>query len=140
MKTKFDFFESEIHQELPKLKYITDSTGVLMYQSQSMGIIPGFEKYAAEIENFTGLKAVYMMINCIPPGIEVGTHTDTLVGGQFQRYHIALETNAECYLELEEEAIHVKLHEWCGPISYWLPHRVGNRGTTERTHLIVDLK
>lgn len=147
MQSKLNLIELlEYALELP---YKKDDTGVLMALGQSAGLpLAKFIIAIVEIEDHTGLKAVHMMVNVIPPGVSVGEHIDTLkpsqkLGSQpkMQRWHLPLKTNPDCgFWEEGGTTVNMPYGQWYGPILYWKKHKVWNHGTTDRVHLIIDLE
>ena len=55
------------------------------------------------------------------------------------RLHIPLQTNPQAVLEIEKQAFHLGLNEvWCLDTSGL--HAAYNDGTTDRIHLVIDVK
>ncbi len=122
-----------------------DGSKVIMYARQGAGL-PKLPEVIAEIEGITELKAIHLMVNILPVGVTVPVHRDFLPDYNgfrwpiFERWHLPLDTNPQCWIEYSGHRYHQQLMEWDGPIPYWIPHQIGNYGETNRTHLIVDLE
>lgn len=129
------------------LQFVEDDSKVLMANRQSGGIPEHlrkmFEKEIKEIESLTGKKAIHIMLNILPARGEhdltlVPMHTDTVIGNP-DRYHLPLKTSEHCFFWDEVNGFQfMKVGQWY-KVDYRLRHTIGNFGTTERTHLIVDL-
>ena len=53
------------------------------------------------------------------------------------RVHIPIQTNAEVEFAVEGRPLPMGEGE-CWYINFNLPHRIHNRGTTDRVHLVID--
>jgi hypothetical protein len=132
-------------QEIGSLEYTRDDTGVLMSNAQSlftahMRRLREVTLAVAEIEFERMLECAYVMVNIVPPGIEVPSHTDTLKRPA-ERWHLPLLSNDACgYWDGVDGHAHMDVGSWTGPVPYHLEHRIWNLGVTERIHLVVDLE
>ncbi len=146
LKSKVSF-EGVNWQELP---WLLDDSGVKMLVGPSQRrhtivmCVPGVKDAVKEIEEITGANVVNVMINLVPPGIEVPVHTDTLlpIGGVarpiIERWHLPILTNPTSAWWGEDGPVHMSQGIWFGPVKYWRDHHVYNQGTTDRVHLVVD--
>lgn len=125
------------------LEWTVDGTSVLMGNGQSAGIpvhIMRLCKAAiCEVGAFRSKTPRHVMINRLPSGIHVPVHTDNVLDNP-ERWHLPLVTNPKhCYhWDIKEGIRHLKIGQWHW-IDYTIPHAIGNFGTKERVHLIVDL-
>ena len=141
-----DSFKSNLFglvERIKKLSFKRDDTGVLMAYAQSSKIDSKFRDVAAEIAALARLKAAYLCINIIPPGVRVPEHTDALKPYEkvlkFKRYHLPVLTNLDCKIKDFDGERHMPVGFWTGPIKYWEPHSTWNNGKVERIHVVVDL-
>lgn len=137
-------------EECLKLTYKRDSTGVLMAEGYGQWcdipeMPPTIKEAVDGIALARRLKPIHVMVNRVEPGIKVPVHVDQVrrvKDGPFcqlERWHYAVQTNPLAWLEWQGDRIHLDLNTWGGPYKYWLPHALGNDGTEERIHLVVDL-
>lgn len=156
MKTKVDLVG--LAKEIRELDYIVDGSKALMafnpctktkdiFEESTENEFPLLKLIILEICEYCKAEALYIMINIIPPGVIVPTHTDTLKSHsefgdrpKLQRYHLPITTNDKCYwYDLITGKIQMEAGIWYGPVPYWVEHNVENLGETERIHLVVDL-
>jgi hypothetical protein len=79
-----------------------------------------------------------VLIVRLPPGGALDPHIDQgAYAEHFTRYHVALRTNEDCALVVDDEPQHMAAGE-----AWWFEHRkthsAFNRGSVERIHLILD--
>lgn len=77
----------------------------------------------------------------LAPGGEILEHTDPGVGlrdGE-ARLHLPLRTHGAVFFYVDGERVPMRAGEWWYA-DFSLPHRVSNRGTEDRLHLVVDCK
>lgn len=79
-----------------------------------------------------------VLIVRLPPGGALDPHIDQGVYAEhFDRYHVALRTNADCCLVVDDEPQHMAAGEaW--RFDHRKTHSAFNRGSVERIHLILD--
>lgn len=130
-------------EEARALSYKDDDSGAKMAYRQSTKIASNspFQIAADEIKRILGLEPIFITLNILPAGVTVPVHTDTLVGGRKNRWHLPLITNPDCFFwdEINGQR-HLPYGFWSGPIPHWINHNVWNHGVTERIHLVVDLQ
>lgn len=75
------------------------------------------------------------------PGSEILEHRDHDLSAEFgvARLHIPLTTNPEVEFRLNGEPVRMQAGE-CWYLRLSEPHAVINRGTTERIHLVIDVR
>lgn len=124
--------------DLVRVVPFVDGTGILMDYAAAH---PASGPFADEISQLLGRKALYMMVNEIPPGIIAPPHTDTLPQ-RVQRWHLPLQTNAMSFWwdEVSNHFMHMIQGIWYGPVPYYARHSVMNFGTEPRIHVVVDLE
>lgn len=128
------------------LEYKDGGEGVMMAEWQSTPYEPSryskaVQDAVAEIEKIRGKRALFIQVNRLDPGVIIATHTDTLkVPYPLERWHLPIQTNKEAWHEDASGKFNMCEGVWYGPVPYWLPHSGGNKGTTPRIHLIVDLE
>jgi hypothetical protein len=91
-----------------------------------------FTGYAKEIIDSMEFPVKKIQVSSMAPGHELILHQDST---NWIRFHVAIDTNEYCYWEIEGERIHIPADGWVYLINTSLPHRVYNRGTTDRIHL-----
>ncbi|HJZ96359.1 MAG TPA: aspartyl/asparaginyl beta-hydroxylase domain-containing protein [Candidatus Solibacter sp.] len=77
----------------------------------------------------------------LAPGSNILEHRDHCLSyedGEV-RIHIPVFTNPEVEFVVGGEALPLK-HGECWYINFNLPHRIHNRGTTDRVHLVIDCR
>lgn len=141
MKTKLDL--AKLVAEANDMTFWLDGSGAYMGMKPSAGVPilpPELSLAVQEIAKAEDSTPLHVMLNRVPPGIDVPKHTDT-VHGLPKRWHLPIQTNPGCFFwdEINGER-HFPLGEWCGPVPYSSLHTVWNHGTTERIHLVVDLR
>lgn len=141
MKTKLDV--AKLLAEANEMTYWLDGSGAYMGMKPAAGIPllpPLLTQAVQEIGVLERKRPLNVMLNRLPAGVTVPKHTDT-VPGKPVRMHLPLATNEHCFFwdELNGER-HFPLGEWSGPVLYHIEHNVWNHGTTERIHLVVDLR
>jgi hypothetical protein len=136
--SKLDMFE--LAKELGALKYTIDGTGALMANGQGRGI-PGYGKNAiAEICELRQAPPLHVMVNIIPPGLDILVHVDQIPDFiHVERWHLAVFTNPEAQFFDGRSWSHMEFGCWTGPVKYWEEHAVRNTGKSSRLHFIVDL-
>ena len=75
----------------------------------------------------------------LKPGSIIKEHKDHCLGfedGEV-RFHIPVQTNPEVEFVLNQVRVTMREGE-CWYLNFNLPHRVANRGTTDRVHLVID--
>ncbi len=153
MQSKIDL--GKLIEEASRLEFWLDGAGVEMSITQSGGIPdfigPTIRSAIGELEDYRKSSAVNLMINRLPAGVTTPTHRDfiapMIIDGRrvekpiIERWHLPIVTNPDCFWwgEIGNKEVHFPLGVWTGPVSYWKKHYVKNGGTTERTHLVVDL-
>jgi len=87
-----------------------------------------------------GARPVHIMINRMLPGQVVPVHVDP-VEHDPMRWHLPLVTDVRhCYFwDLDRGFQFFETGYWHS-VDYKIPHCIGNFGSYERVHLIVDLK
>ncbi len=74
---------------------------------------------------------------CVSPGARPGNlHTD---GARSIRLHIPIETNSDCWFEIDGRRHHLPADGSAYLINTSLMHRIGNEGISPRTHLVSVL-
>lgn len=143
MKSKIDAAQLWADILAADLKWTVDGTSVLMGNGQSAGIPANLmqlcRKAIYEAASFRQKQPRHVMINRLPPGVHVPVHTDKVLDDP-ERWHLPLLTNPKhCYhWDMKAGFRHLKIGMWhC--VDYTIPHAIGNFGTKERVHLIVDL-
>jgi len=157
---KSNVFTLGVWDEISKLEYQLDGSGARMYLPQStriqdmMGTLiryPNLIDAIKELEQMRGDAAIYLTINHLPPGVTVPIHTDTLKDTTYQkrtpkqvvrveRWHLPVWTNPECWWwDEHNRRINMRAGHWYGPMPYWINHQVGNDGTDDRFHVVLDL-
>lgn len=76
-----------------------------------------------------------IIINRMEPGAMLNWHIDG--APYYHRYHIPIATDGVMFYEGEQRIMMYEGFAY-GPISYWLPHKVGNPTLNERVHAIID--
>ncbi|MDA8454761.1 aspartyl/asparaginyl beta-hydroxylase domain-containing protein [Acidovorax sp. GBBC 3334] len=109
-----------------------------LFQDESaMAQCPAVQALVAGIAGGAPLKSVRVLR--LVPGRTILEHTDAGVGlrdGEV-RLHLPLQTHGEVFFYVDGQRVPMRTGEWWyGDFS--LPHRVANRGTTERLHLVLD--
>lgn len=148
LKTKLDL--AGLAEEVSALSKHLDGSGALMVLDPNKGVPdlgPLISEAVREVAEWRGWPALHLMINELPPGVEVPKHRDWLKPTQTQpirpcveRWHLPILTNqAASFWDEENGERHAPAGVWFGPVPYWLLHTVWNRGTTARVHLVVDL-
>ena len=126
--------------------YERNAYGILMAHPQKGGI-PAWAQTGPiadafiELAALTGRRPAHLMLNILPAGLVIPAHTDREdAGPDGERWHLPIATNPGCFWWDERSDIetHQPLGHWSGPCPNRIRHRVGNCGTTDRTHLIVD--
>ncbi|EON77005.1 hypothetical protein ADIS_2548 [Lunatimonas lonarensis] len=81
-----------------------------------------------------------LLVN-LPAGKQVLRHVDLADGFKlFSRVHIPIQTNENCFFEVDGEVIHMKAGEVWEINNSEKPHAVQNLGDTDRIHLLLDWK
>ena len=81
-----------------------------------------------------------VMINKLKPGGRIFPHADTPAHAQYwDRYHMVLQSAPGCTFRAGDETIHMQTN------SVWwfqnaVEHEVINNSTTDRIHMVVDIK
>lgn len=133
------------HLELMNLSYLDGGGGIMMAQrqQQDLGFLARCAKLdlaVKEIETLRKLKAIYGLVNKVPPGANAGVHTDTL-DCKVERWHLPLITNPGAWFWTEDEdKFRMEAGFWHGPFPYSKNHNVWNEGQSVRVHLVVDLE
>jgi hypothetical protein len=96
------------------------------------------------------IRAALAMLDCeldaarlmkLGPGSQILEHRDHDLSAEFgsARLHLPLSTNAEVEFRVNGQAVDMQPGQW-----WYLrlsdPHAVDNRGTTDRIHLVVDVR
>jgi len=130
--------------EVLALPYTEDGSKILMAFPQSGGLpklgqnCPTLLAAIAEIEGITKKKAVHLMVNKVPPGVMCPVHTDKVIADP-NRYHLPLNATVHSFWWDEKGGVTVMENgNWYGPMPFSGNHTVGNYGSMERVHLIVD--
>ena len=140
MESGLDF--SVLESEAASMNYKLDDSGTEMAMGACVPIPPLPAELTAavrEIEKLTGKKAVWVMLNRLPPSVVVPVHTDTVTYTP-ERWHLVIKTNPHAYFWSDPTGqIHLNGGRWWGPIPYRANHQIWNGGTTDRIHFVVDL-
>lgn len=98
-----------------------------------------FPEVIQEIEGILEKKALYIMVNNVPPGLIVPVHVDTLPV-PVQRWHLPVQTNEFAYFwDMQNHWRHLPLMQWT-QVFHEGPHTVVNFGPEPRIHIVVDLE
>lgn len=143
LKSSLDL--SPYQEYLANLKYKKDDTTVLMHvppsTKPSIEFLKLWKPIVDEIEEHRKTKVKFFMINTINPGTEVPVHTDTLPYQlHHERWHLVVSGDKSIWWGEEDGEQQLFPGYWYGPMKFWLPHSVANRGVLPRTHLIFDLE
>ena len=131
-----------LYKALSDLPTTVDAGNVNMAYAQNTNpdVItdPYVRKAIEEIEQFTGGKAIGLMVNTLKAKQVSPIHTDP---GEGDRYHLAITTNVQVnWWDEINGLVHFQLGYWYGPVPYRFKHQVYNDGKTDRLHLIVDIR
>ena len=91
-----------------------------------------FYGYGLDIIKSMPARVKKVQLTIMSPGHELILHQDC---PDNLRFHIALETNNHCWWEIAGERIHIPADGWIYIVNTSLPHRVYNKGDTDRIHL-----
>jgi hypothetical protein len=81
-----------------------------------------------------------LLVN-LPAGKRVQRHVDAAEGFKaFSRVHVPLQTNENCFFEVDREVIQMKAGEVWEINNSEKAHSVLNLGDTDRIHLLLDWK
>ncbi len=97
--------------------------------------------YISEVLNALACPLEAVRLLKLGPGARIREHKDYNLGledGEI-RLHIPVMTNPAVEFYLDGERLVLDEGE-CWYVNFNLPHRVENRGTTERVHLVVDIQ
>lgn len=146
----------ELRIEVEMLDFNLDGSGAEMAFPPSselppesfMEPFPLIYEMVMEIAYHRQLQPIHMMINRLKPGVIVPKHRDWLRNQpkdivKIERWHLPVATNGRCWWwdeSMGECRWIMPAGSWHGPVPFWLQHQVGNEGTTDRIHLIVDLQ
>lgn len=151
---KSDVVCDELLVAVQQLSFWLDGSGAEMAVVPNGGLPnevrsqPALVKALAEISGLTGLEPLHVMVNRLPPGVEVPKHRDFLKPTPLQprkfptieRWHLPVVTNNLCFWWDENQGpVRFPVGFWTGPVPYWTNHSVWNKGVVERIHLVVDL-
>ncbi len=103
----------------------------------TMAQCPAIRTLVANITEGAPLKSVRVLR--LAPGGAILEHADAGVGlrnGEV-RLHLPLQTHDEVFFHVDGQRVPMRTGEWWYA-DFSLPHRVCNRGTVERLHLVVD--
>jgi len=81
-----------------------------------------------------------VMLNKLLPGTNIPLHSDGKASElYYHRFHIVLSTNSNVVTKVGEEELNMQQGDvWW--FDHALPHTIINNGTTDRIHLVVDIK
>lgn len=126
-----------LKDDVMRLEYHQDASGIDMAALQ--GSMPKWLKDSPAIRMALNdvPDAQSVMVNRLKAGVEVPVHTDAENG---VRWHLPIVTNpgAMWWDEISGQT-HMEAGFWWGPVPYTIPHKVLNRGATDRIHLVVDI-
>lgn len=116
-----------------------DDSGVQMVYEAANEDLGLFYDVAGEISLRLQKRALYLMVNILPPGIVVPVHTDTLPQ-PVQRWHLPIQTNRHAYFWDEVDGVwHMEHRAWVR-IFPERRHTIFNFGNEDRIHIVVDLE
>lgn len=98
---------------------------------------PAVHRLVSSIVGDAPLKSVRVLR--LVPGGEILEHTDPGLGlrGGEARFHLPLRTHDGVFFYVGGERVPMRAGEWWYA-DFSLPHRVSNRGDSDRLHLVVD--
>lgn len=81
-----------------------------------------------------------VMVNKLPPGASIPEHTDVNVNSMYyHRFHLVVETNDDVVTTVGGEEFKMNVGElWL--FDYTKPHSFVNNGSTDRIHIVFDMK
>lgn len=77
---------------------------------------------------------------CLTAGLHSSWHSDAPPSVYAVRLHIPILTNEHCFFETRDESEHIPADGSAYFVYVNREHRVINRGTTDRFHLVLDVK
>ena len=81
-----------------------------------------------------------VLITRLKPGGHIASHRDTEQhASYYERFHIVLQSNDHCMFHCGDDTLAMKPGE-CWAFNNQIEHSVENNGTTDRVHLIVDMR
>lgn len=123
-------------------EWTVDGTAVLMGHGQSGGLPQPLtdlcKEAIEELTRVTKMRPRHLMVNRLPAGVHVPVHIDPVTDNP-QRWHLPLKTSVHCYHWDTSIGVRTLCEKYWHNIDYTIPHAIGNFGTEERVHLIVDL-
>lgn len=149
-KVKSNVAVVALAEALRRRPNIVDGTGMLLLNGQWQGVPTWCKEVLGEaideIEAHVQSRVRHLSVNIILPGGGSGIHVDPTPQDEsgkpirHRRWHLPLRTNGLAWFQDDEhERFHMVPGFWHGPVSYWLPHAVGNDGSEPRMHLVCDL-
>jgi hypothetical protein len=134
---------------IDQLNFVSESGYIFMAQNQHTRKIQSeFIEAVEEIAKIRGLTILGTMVHKIPAGKRIPMHRDFINPTPLQprkhpcveRWHLPILTNPDVYWwDEQHEWLSLEQGYWYGPVPYWINHKVENRSSEERVHLIVDL-
>jgi hypothetical protein len=103
-------------------------------------ICQGYLKEVIEIISGAGFMPHRARITNLPAGKSSSWHQDCLQEHYGVRLHIPIFTNPECFFETETEKEHLVADGTAYLIYVNRMHRVVNGGTSDRYHLVMDVR
>jgi hypothetical protein len=103
-------------------------------------ICSGYLKEIIDITREKKLSPYRARITCLTAGKASSWHIDAPPGRYAVRLHIPILTNDKCFFESRTESEHLLADGSAYLIYVNREHRVGNWGTTDRYHLIMDVR
>lgn len=131
----------QVHQATKTVPLIFDPKLKFPFPHRSMTLfVSELEQIKSHLKSALGdgslLSAI--LIN-LPAGQVVQRHIDKReVFINYNRIHIAIETNTDCIFEVDGEEKHLKVGEIWEIDNAEKYHSVRNDGSTDRVHLLVD--
>jgi Aspartyl/Asparaginyl beta-hydroxylase len=115
--------------------YATNTAAAEFTSTEALEACPYFQEVLAAFQ--CPLKSVRLLR--LAPGSVIREHSDYDLGEDLGevRLHIPVVTNAEVEFYLAGKRVTMDAGE-CWYLDLSLPHRVQNRGATERVHLVID--
>jgi hypothetical protein len=130
-------------EAIRRLSFWKDGAGVemsvLQFRETPKPVEEALRPALLELSNLQNRRWRYVMVNRLKPEAVVKPHKD--IGAEVERWHLPVLTNPGAYWWDEREGeIHMEAGFWWGPVPYSILHSVGNEGSSERVHIIVDLE
>ena len=116
--------------------YIDPNPKAQFYETEAAAATP----YVFECLRSLGCDVRAVRFMQLGPGATIQEHRDVEVSIHHAeaRLHVPIVTNEATEFVIDNESIPMRPGE-CWYVNVDLPHRVANRGTTDRVHLVVDV-